>query len=97
MTKTYILIRVFIAIQFVPQAFRKHHNEIIILSIVKYNYKENDSGCTSDLIIYGCNCNLCINKPYVGKTTNMLADRKSEHKYDFGKIIEKGISNINLE
>ena len=26
----------------------------------------------------------------------MLADIKSQHKYDFGKVIEKGISNINL-
>ena len=39
-------------------------NECMVGSDGK-KHKVLDSGCTADLIIYGCNCNLCINKPYV--------------------------------
>jgi hypothetical protein len=60
------------------------------------SHKVMDSGCTSDLAVYGATCHLCGNL-YVGKTTNMIAKRKSKHKSDFKKVIEKGILNISVD
>ena len=59
-------------------------------------HKVLDSGCTADLVIYCATCKHCEHKLYVGKTTNTLAERKSQHKSDFGKVIGKGMSNVTL-
>ena len=59
-------------------------------------HKVLDSGCTTDLVIYCATCKLCEHKLYVGKTINTLAERKAQHKSDFGKVIVKGSSNVAI-
>ena len=74
----------------------------VILSSPKSNITVNgqkvhlpSGNCKSKNIIYLSECNLCVNKCYVGRTVQPLNKRVTGHRQGLNNVVSKGLNYAN--